>query len=281
MDAALEFVGEAERCGGFESESRIVGGVAEDDGPAVIGSLAGEQTGADEVGADSVTAMFFEDGQGTQAETGLAVPGRYGAKGYVAHDAVIEYCHERNRQTAGGTECVDEPGFAVGREAARLTAWIAETSEASSVRTMQVMTRSHLSLALSIEERGPERDCKELRLRDCGFGFFDDRGERGRVENCQLGQALAIEFDAGLGAAVDELAVAEAVLAAGRVDADDPQLAEFTLAYAAIAEGEGFGAGEILFGGADQMAPSADVTLRLLEETILSAFAGDRICGSH
>ena len=110
------------------------------------------------------------------------------------------------------------------------------------------MAHSHLSLALFNKERGPERDCKELRLGDRGFGFFDDRGERGRVENCQLGQALAIEFDAGLGAAVDELAVAEAVLAAGRVDADDPQLAELALAYAAIAEGEGFGANDVFLG---------------------------------
>src|SRR5690349_10912511 len=61
--AALEFVAEAELAGGAEVEARVVRWVAEDDGPAVVGSFAGQQAGANEAGADSFTAMLLQHGK--------------------------------------------------------------------------------------------------------------------------------------------------------------------------------------------------------------------------
>src|SRR4051812_38221095 len=75
-------------------------------------------------------------------------------------------------------------------------------------------------------------------LRNRRFGLGDDYVKRCWVRNRDLGKHLAVELDPGLGAAVDEFAVAEAPFAAGCVDAEDPQLAEFALACAAVAEGE-------------------------------------------
>ena len=81
--------------------------------------------------------------------------------------------------------------------------------------------------------------------------------------------------------AVDELAVANAAFAAGRVDADDPQLAELALACAAVAEGEGLGPHQVFLGRAEQTATAADVAFGFLEEPILLAFTRDGVCGSH
>src|SRR6478736_2373207 len=61
------------------------------------------------------------------------------------------------------------------------------------------------------------------------------------VADGDVGQHLAVELDAGQLEPVDEHAVAHAVLAGGRVDADDPQAAEVALAVAAVAVGVGVG----------------------------------------
>ena len=69
-----------------------------------------------------------------------------------------------------------------------------------------------------------------------GGDAIDDRVEAGRIVDRHLRQRLAIQLDLGQVQAVDELAIAHVALAAGGVQPDDPQLAELTLAHAAIAE---------------------------------------------
>src|SRR5436190_23082448 len=66
-------------------------------------------------------------------------------------------------------------------------------------------------------------------------GGLGKSGEGLGIAHGDVGQDLAVELDAGQLQAVHELAVAEAVLAGGRVDAGDPEAAEVTLAVAPIA----------------------------------------------
>ena len=73
----------------------------------------------------------------------------------------------------------------------------------------------------------------------------------------------------------DELAVPQAAFAAGRVDADDPQLAELALACAAVAEGKRLGPDERFLDARQQPAAAAGVALGLLEKAILLALARD------
>ena len=69
------------------------------------------------------------------------------------------------------------------------------------------------------------------------LGLLGQRRERRRAGDRQLREALAIERDAGVLQAVDQLAVGQAVLARRGVDADDPQAAEVALLAAAADEG--------------------------------------------
>src|SRR3954468_12223442 len=66
-------------------------------------------------------------------------------------------------------------------------------------------------------------------------GHLHQGGERPGIGDRQIGEDLAVHLDACLLQTVDEPAVADAVDAAGRVDASDPQLAELALARPAIA----------------------------------------------
>src|SRR6476620_7818860 len=56
-----------------------------------------------------------------------------------------------------------------------------------------------------------------------GLGLFGDLSKRSDVVHGDVGQGLAVQLDAGLQQAVHEAAVAHAVHAGGRIDADDPQ----------------------------------------------------------
>src|SRR5205085_8421076 len=76
-----------------------------------------------------------------------------------------------------------------------------------------------------------------LRLRASGFGLGREFFKRGRTGNRELGKAFAVERHAGVLEAADELAVREAVLPCGGVDADDPQPTEVALLAAASHEG--------------------------------------------
>src|SRR5688500_2720252 len=67
----------------------------------------------------------------------------------------------------------------------------------------------------------------EATLSGCGghgdAGGQDDRTERARIGDGELGEDLAIDLDARPGHRADQLAVRRAVDARARVDADDPQ----------------------------------------------------------
>ena len=73
----------------------------------------------------------------------------------------------------------------------------------------------------------------------------------------------------------------QAAFAAGRVDADDPQLAELALAGAAIAEGKRLGPHQRFFHRPQQSAASARVALGLLKKPILLAPPCGADGGSH
>src|SRR5215208_6380276 len=66
-------------------------------------------------------------------------------------------------------------------------------------------------------------------------GGVGESGERLGVADGDVREDLAVELDAGELEAVHELAVAQAVLARGGVDARDPEAPEVALAVAAIA----------------------------------------------
>src|SRR4051812_49918972 len=72
-------------------------------------------------------------------------------------------------------------------------------------------------------------------------GALGESAEGLGVAHGDVSQHLAVELDAGELQAVDEGAVAHAVLARSGVDADDPQAAEVALAVAAVAGGGGGG----------------------------------------
>src|SRR6185312_17365804 len=70
-------------------------------------------------------------------------------------------------------------------------------------------------------------------------GFFreiEQRSERFRIGDREIGERLAVEADARLLEAVHEDRVRHAFATRGRVDAADPQRAEIALAHAAVAK---------------------------------------------
>src|SRR5690606_35082657 len=84
-------------------------------------------------------------------------------------------------------------------------------------------------------------------------------------------QVLAVDLDAGLVQAVDQLAVGEPVLARGGVDARDPQAAEIALALLAVAIGVDPGALDRLASDLEQTVARAGVALRLLQDPVVPA----------
>src|SRR3990172_7210960 len=69
------------------------------------------------------------------------------------------------------------------------------------------------------------------------FGHMDDDGEGLRLTDCEIGEHLPVEADAGGLQAVDQATVAGAVEPGGGVDTGDPQPAQVTLADSAVAVG--------------------------------------------
>src|SRR5690606_35642943 len=96
-------------------------------------------------------------------------------------------------------------------------------------------------------------------------GRGDESAERGGVGDGQVGEDLAIDLDARLAEAGDEAAVADVVLATGGVDPLDPELAELTLAGAAVAERVLQRVHDLLVRGAVRAALVAVVALGPLE----------------
>src|SRR5690606_7159761 len=103
-----------------------------------------------------------------------------------------------------------------------------------------------------------------------GPRLLDQRGERLRIRDRQLRQVLAVDLDPGLVEAVDQLAVGQAVLARGRVDARDPQAAEGALALLAVPVGIGPGALDGLARDPEQAVARARIALRLLQDSLVA-----------
>lgn len=108
-------------------------------------------------------------------------------------------------------------------------------------------------------------------LLGCGLDHF---GECGGIADGHLSQHLAVEANVSLLQAVGQLAVAEAALARGCVDASNPQTTEVTLTAAAIAVGIPQCLHDLLVSGAEQLGMRADVALGQLEN-LFASFAGD------
>src|SRR5271163_2700791 len=75
------------------------------------------------------------------------------------------------------------------------------------------------------------------RLGQMPLGSLDDRGECRRLGDREVREHLAVDLDASRDQARDEAAVGETVFARSRVDALNPQGAEFALAVLAVAVG--------------------------------------------
>ena len=68
--------------------------------------------------------------------------------------------------------------------------------------------------------------------------LFAQRRKPGGIVDRQIGQDLAIQFDAGLLQSIDELAVADTVQLGGGADAHNPDRTELALLLLAAALGE-------------------------------------------
>src|SRR5450631_3963522 len=102
------------------------------------------------------------------------------------------------------------------------------------------------------------------------FGLFDDLAERGLVEHREVGEDLAIHVDAGLLQARHELAVRDTRLAGARVDAGDPERAEFALPVAAVAIGVLPRLHHRFLGDAVDVLAAAAETLGLVEHLLVA-----------
>src|SRR5690606_9631788 len=112
---------------------------------------------------------------------------------------------------------------------------------------------------------------RRARLRRSGLGgervLGDGRAGRERlgVANGQVGQDLAVDFDAGQDQAVDEVAVGQAVDPGRHVDEGDPETTEGALAVAAVAVGVDAGLELRFLGLLVRVVRTADVALGTLE----------------
>src|SRR5207244_4667960 len=103
-----------------------------------------------------------------------------------------------------------------------------------------------------------------------------------RVAHRHLGQDLAIEQDPGPLERGHEPRVREPDLTARGVDADDPEAAEAALLLLSPTIGERAGAEDSLGRRAVELAPSADVPLRLLEDLLApAACLRSTLCSWH
>src|SRR5690554_2945475 len=113
-----------------------------------------------------------------------------------------------------------------------------------------------------------------------GVGGLDQRRERRRIVHGQVGEHLAVHFDAGGLHAGDQLGVGGAVLAGGGVDAGDPQLPELAFAGTAVPVGVLAGVHHLLVGGAEPAAAGSLVALCLVEDLLVGLAGRDWVSGS-
>src|SRR5579883_3484800 len=114
------------------------------------------------------------------------------------------------------------------------------------------------------------------------FGLLGEAFKRGLVFDGQVGEDLAIEFDAGFLEAADEPGVAEAVGLGGGADADDPERAELALALLATGVSELEAALDGLFGGAVEFGFCQEITAGAVEDFFpLGAALGSTFYARH
>ena len=99
----------------------------------------------------------------------------------------------------------------------------------------------------------------------CSFCDFGNLAERLRVANCNVGQHLAIQNNVGFLQTSDQAAVGNSIEPGCCVNSGDPQLAQFALAYAAVAECIPQSGEHGFISAAIQLAASEDVTFRTLQ----------------
>ena len=104
----------------------------------------------------------------------------------------------------------------------------------------------------------------------CALGQLDDATERAAVADREVGQDLAVDLDLRLLEPGDELPVGQPVLAGGRVDPDDPQLAHLALALLAVAGRVGERVQQRLAGGLDQLRLGALAAFGRLEQALVA-----------
>src|SRR5262249_14756270 len=161
--------------------------------------------------------------------TTLCLRPRYRSRTDCASRADVDAASSRsNAATCAATESVDgRSDIGERREDRGLGGY---DSRQSQVASRSVAPKSPSSLV-------PVLSCAGVALLARALGLLRDRGERGGAADGELGEALAIERDAGALEAVNQLPVGEPVLARRGIDADDPQPAEIALLPAAADEG--------------------------------------------
>src|SRR6476646_9698966 len=90
-------------------------------------------------------------------------------------------------------------------------------------------------MSSALRGRSGHARCARSGRVQCLAGRADQGAERLGLPDGEIGEDLAIDVDLGGLQPGDEPRVADVVLAAGRVDAHDPELAELTLARPAVA----------------------------------------------
>src|SRR5580692_7059240 len=98
---------------------------------------------------------------------------------------------------------------------------------------------------------------------ESGLGLLGDRAKRRHVVHGEVGEHLAVDLDSGLVQAVDDAAVGKAIGPCCRIDARDPQRAEFALVRPPVAVGVLARLDDSLLGRTVDLAPGVVVALRL------------------
>src|SRR5690606_11245117 len=103
----------------------------------------------------------------------------------------------------------------------------------------------------------------------------NQRTERIRFVDCDIGQDLAVDLDASLGKTVDETAIGQALLADSSVDALDPESAERALAVLAVAVSILLRTVNCSLGGADGVLATATETSSLIQNLLVLCVGGN------
>ena len=100
--------------------------------------------------------------------------------------------------------------------------------------------------------------------------LVDDGLEGLGVVQGEVGEDLAVDFDARLRELVDELAVVHAILADGGVDTDNPQAAEFALLVSSVAISVGLTLFVRVLRHSPHVLSRAELTFGLLQDFLSS-----------